>query len=210
MCVFLSATALWAMFLWTVLPTETSSISTFTSAFRHRDLIILVWSVLNKRWVALCRQMHFIWSSAYSLFCCHCSCSVWTNWLEYEIILVFLHWWIVFCYLLFHPILRVCNSCLEISSYFICAAAVPLLTWRSSHVNVLAWGVCQVWLGLTTLGSSTVLCHSCQPLLCSLTLGDERFYAENCIASLVLRGPDTFDSWCWLLSAWERGLGRVG
>ena len=52
-----------------------------------------------------------------------------------------------------------------------------------------------MWLGLTTLGSSRVLCHMCQPLLCSLTLGDERFYAENCIASLVLRGPDTLDSW---------------
>ena len=62
--------------------------------------------------------------------------------------------------------LSVCASCLEISSYFIRAAVVPLL--RSRHVNVLTLGMHKVRLRLPILATRPRVRHARDRLLGSL------------------------------------------
>ena len=68
--------------------------------------------------------------------------------------------------------LSVCNSCLEISSYFIRAAVISLLALRSCHVNMLALVVHKMWFCFIILTSRCILWYICESLLSALSLGD--------------------------------------
>ena len=94
--------------------------------------------------------------------------------------------------------LSVCNSCLEISSYFICATVISLLALRSCHVNMLALIVHKMWLHFIILISRSILWYICESLMGTLALGNKRFNAKNCVSSLILCRPNWFDSLCRL------------